>query len=247
MKTILLFLLFSFSIFSQSDKKKETKIVPKTVVNNKKIVDQKKPTDSKKVIDDKKKIDLKNPESKKTIDDKKKSDAKIAELKKLEDKIKLNDTIVTITEKSLDDAPIEEKDLSYNVGFRLLNACNTSKLKKFTDLELTSKLLKKITLNYLSAICVNNNEEYGKFINLELAEVLTNENIKTNIYRYKIEYERKIQKKEMRIYIDKMGLVSVIKTLRWKDKFELKKKFKPKPKKVIDTLTIIDESFIIRN
>ena len=81
--------------------------------------------------------------------------------------------------------------------------------------------------------------------------MLTNENISTNIYRYKIEYERKLQKKEMRIYINKEGLVSVIKTLRWKNKFELKKKYKPKlkrkPKKIIDSLTIIDESFIIRN
>ncbi len=242
MKTILLFLLLSFTVFSQTDKKKETKVVPKTVVDNKKTIAKKtdtKPADSKK-----------NTESKKQIDGKK-VDGKIIDSKKvikLEEKVKLNDTIVTITKKEIDDMPIEEKDLSYDVAFRLLNACNTSKLKKFTDLELTKKLLNKITINYLSAICVNNNEEYGKFKALELNEVLTNENIKTNIYRYKIEYERKIQKKEMRIYIDKQGLVSVIKTLRWKDKFELKKKYKPKPKKIIqDTLTIIDESFIIRN
>jgi hypothetical protein len=239
MKIFIFFLFFSLTVFSQSDKKKEVKVVPKTVVDKKKTVDIKKP------------IDTKKPELKKPVDAKKSDPKTIAADKKkeqeLKDKLKLNDTIVTITKKLIDEAPIEEKDLSYDVAFRLLNACNTSKLKKFTDLELTSKLLKKITLNYISAICVNNNEEYGKFIGLELIEVLTNENIKTNIYRYKIEYERKIQKKEMRIYIDKDGLVSVIKTLRWKEKFELKKKFKPKPKKVIDTLTIIDESFIIRN
>ena len=235
MKTILLFLLLSFSVFSQSVKKNETKVVPKNVVDNKKTIAKKigtKPTDSKKTID--------------VI----KVEGKIIDTKKVinpEEKLKLNDTIVTITKKTIEEAPIKEKDLSYDVAFRLLNACNTSKLKKFTDLELTKKLLNKITINYLSAICVNNNEEYGKFINLELIEVLTNENIKTNIYRYKIEYERKIQKKEMRIYIDKQGLVSVIKTLRWKDQFDLKKKYKPKPKKIIDTLTIIDESFIIRN
>lgn len=235
MKTILLFLLLSFSIFSQTDKKKETKVVPKTVVDNKKTIAKKigtKPTDSKKTIDVIK-IESKIIDAKKVINS--------------EEKVKLNDTIVTITKKTIEEVPIKEKDLSYDVAFRLLNACNTSKLKKFTDLELTKKLLNKITISYLSAICVNNNEEYGKFINLELIEVLTNENIKTNIYRYKIEYERKIQKKEMRIYIDKQGLVSVIKTLRWKDQFDLKKKYKPKPKKVIDTLTIIDESFIIRN
>lgn len=235
MKTILLFLLLSFSIFSQTDKKKETKVVPKTVVDNKKTIAKKigtKPTDSKKTIDVIK-IESKIIDAKKVINS--------------EEKEKLNDTIVTITKKTIEEVPIKEKDLSYDVAFRLLNACNTSKLKKFTDLELTKKLLNKITISYLSAICVNNNEEYGKFINLELIEVLTNENIKTNIYRYKIEYERKIQKKEMRIYIDKQGLVSVIKTLRWKDQFDLKKKYKPKPKKIIDTLTIIDESFIIRN
>ncbi|MBC7640866.1 MAG: hypothetical protein H7174_00785, partial [Flavobacterium sp.] len=82
---------------------------------------------------------------------------------------------------------------------------------------------------------------------LELAEVLTNENILTNIYRFKIEYDRKLLKKEMRIYINNQGLVSVIKTLKWKDNFELKKKPKPRLKKIVDSLTIIDESFIIRN
>ena len=242
MKTTLLFLLFTLSIFSQIEKKKEVKVAPKTVVDNKKTVVKKpetkptaKPTDPKKVVDPKK-TDGKTTDGKKAIT-------------KTEDAIKLNDTVVTITHKSIDEAPIEEKDLSYDVAYRLLNSCNTSKLKKFTDLELTKKLLNKITLDYISAICVNNNEEYGKFVSLELKEVLTNENIKTNIYRYRIEYERKIQKKEMRIYIDKDGLVSVIKTLRWKEKFELKKKPKPRPKivKVVDTLTIIDESFIIRN
>ena len=240
MKSILLFLFISFSVFSQSDKKKENKTVPKTVVNNKKTSDKKsetkatsKTTDPIKVIDPKK-------VSGKIVDPKK-------EATKLEITVKINDTVVTITHKTLDEAPIEEKDLSYDVAYRLLNSCNTSKLKKFTDLELTQKLLNKITLSYISAICVNNNEEYGKFVRLELNEFLTNEDIKTNIYRYKIEYERKIQKKEMRIYIDKEGKVSVIKTLRWKEKFELKKKPKPRPKKVIDTLTIIDESFIIRN
>ena len=240
MKSILLFLFISFSVFSQSDKKKENKTVPKTVVNNKKTSDKKsetkatsKTTDPKKVIDPKK-------VSGKIVDPKK-------EATKPEITVKINDTVVTITHKTLDEAPIEEKDLSYDVAYRLLNSCNTSKLKKFTDLELSKKLLNKITLSYISSICVNNNEEYGKFVALELKEVLTNEDIKTNIYRYKIEYERKIQKKEMRIYIDKEGKVSVIKTLRWKEKFELKKKPKPRPKKVIDTLTIIDESFIIRN
>ncbi len=238
MKTILLFLFLSFSVFSQTDKKKESKVVPKTAVDNKKTLDAKKVADSKKV-DSKKSSETKKSDPK-LVDSKKKEE-------KLEEKVKLNDTIVTITKKNIDEAPIEQKELSYDIAFRLLNACNTSKLKKFTDLELTKKLLNKITISYLSSICVNNNEEYGKFKGLELQEVLTNENIKTNIYRYKIEYERKIQKKEMRIYINREGLVSVIKTLRWKDKFELKKIYKPKPKKIIDTLTIIDESFIIRN
>ena len=240
MKSILLFLFISISVFSQSDKKKETKTVPKTVVDNKKISDKKIETKaSTKTIDSKKVIDPKKVAGK-IVDPKK-------EVTKPEITVKLNDTVVIITHKTLDEAPIEEKDLSYDVAYRLLNSCNTSKLKKFTDLELSKKLLNKITLSYISSICVNNNEEYGKFVALELKEVLTNEDIKTNIYRYKIEYERKIQKKEMRIYIDKEGKVSVIKTLRWKEKFELKKKPKPRPKKVIDTLTIIDESFIIRN
>ena len=229
MKTIFLFLILSTLSFSQTDKKKEVKTVSKIVLQ-KKTFEVK--TQVAKIIDSKAKI-------------------KIIDLNKVvlksENVLKPNDTIITVTKKSISSAPIEEKNLSYDVAFRLLNSCNTSILKKFTEFELTGSLLKKITLSYISAICVNNNEEYGKFIGLELAEVLTNENILTNIYRFKIEYDRKLLKKEMRIYINNQGLVSVIKTLKWKDNFELKKKPKPRLKKIVDSLTIIDESFIIRN
>ena len=224
MKIILILLFFSIATYSQTEKSKAVKALP-IKIEIKKITEIKKPVN---------KEELKNVEPKNNIP--KNLDALI-----------LNDTIVTITKKSIATAPIEEKQLSYDVAFRLLNACNTSKLKKFTEFELAPNLLKKITLNYISAICVNNNEEYGKFLGITLAEVLTNENIKTNIYRYKIDYERKLLKKEMRIYINNLGLVSVIKSLKWKDNFELKKKPKPKTKKVLDSLTIIDESFIIRN
>ena len=240
MKYVLLFLFSSFSVFSQT----VTKTPVKTSV---KVQPIKKATDTKNIPS---KTAISNTKDKVYNTKDKVINPKDKNLL-LEKKPILNDTIVTITKKSITDAPLEEKNLSYDVAFRLLNSCNTSKLKRFTEFELTSKLLKKITTSYISAICVNNNEEYGKFIGLELGEVLTNENISTNIYRYKIEYERKLQKKEMRIYINKEGLVSVIKTLRWKNKFELKKKYKPKrkrkPKKIIDSLTIIDESFIIRN
>ncbi len=232
MKLILFFLLYSAAVFSQIEKKTNTiKVIPK---KNELI----KTVDAKKNLS--KLIDIQNKS--KIIDSKKKNILK-------ESEIKLNDTVVTITKKTIEEASEYEKMLSYDVAFRLLNSCNTSKLKKFTDVELSKNLLKKITLSYISAICVNNNEEYGKFISLELKEILTNENIQTNIYRYLIEYERKLQKKEIRIYIDKMGLVSVIKTLKWKNKFELKKKPKRRPKKklIVDSLTIIDESFIIRN
>jgi hypothetical protein len=241
MRTLLFFLLLTCAIFSQTEKKKEVKPVSKTVVVAKKTPEIKK-VDSKKAEikkEDVKKIDAKKVDSKQKIAEK--------EIKK-NDSIKKNDTIVRISKIAIDDAPIIEKEMSYDIGFRLLNSCNTSKLKKFTELEFTKSLLKKIKLSYISAICVNNNQQYGKFQSLELAEVLTHENIKTNIYRYKILYERKLLKKELRIYINKDGLVSVIKTLKWRDKFEPKKKPKPKPKKIIvDTLTIIDESFIIRN
>ncbi|MBC7641338.1 MAG: hypothetical protein H7174_03215, partial [Flavobacterium sp.] len=193
MKTIFLFLILATASFSQIDKKKEVKTIPK-IVEAKKTLELK--TKAPKIIDSKVKVNI--------------NDIKKVVIKS-ESELKLNDTIVTITKKSIASAPIEEKNLSYDVGFRLLNSCNTSKIKKFTEFELTGSLLKKIRLSYISAICVNNNEEYGKFIRLELAEVLTNENILTNIYRFKIEYDRKLLKKEMRIYINNQGLVSVIK------------------------------------
>lgn len=164
----------------------------------------------------------------------------------------LNDSVIRFSKKALKDAPLKEKELSYNVGFCLLNSCNTSKIRKFTKEEFTPQLLKKIDLNYISNICVNNNETYGKFISLNLEEVITIENTKVNIYRYKITYTRKILSKELRIYINSKGLISVIKTMKWKNNFELKKKPKPRSKKIIDSLQIdnpyiIDESLIIKN
>lgn len=259
MKLAILLLLISCSVFSQTEKKKTDASKPKTELKKttkqteqeKKEQEKKKKEAQKKIDDAKKKSD---DDAKKTKLDAEKAKKTIADAEKLkkEEDLRKNDSVIIVTKRRVEELPKTEINLSYKIGFRLLNACNTSKIKPFTEEELAPKLLKKISLDYISIVCNNNNITYGKFENIELKEVITIENTKTNIYRYKAIYEKKLFTKELRIYINKDGLVSVIKTLKWKDKYEVKKKKKPRPKKIIDSLkqdsiNIIDESLIIRN
>lgn len=125
---------------------------------------------------------------------------------------------VETVEKSKVDQIQQEK--AYNAGKRILNTCNTSKFKPFSSSEATPTVIKNTTQDRLTKTCLKFRLKYGDFRDLQLVEVIHNKSDKTNIYRYKALYEKKIANKELRVTMNEENKVSAIKSLDWIDLYK---------------------------
>ncbi|MFT3796092.1 hypothetical protein [Flavobacterium sp.] len=112
-----------------------------------------------------------------------------------------------------------QKDKAYDAGKRILMTCNTSKFKPFSASEATPTVIKNTTQERLTKTCLKFRLKYGDFRDIQLVEVIHNKTDKTNIYRYKALYEKKIANKELRVTMNEENKVSAIKSLDWVDKF----------------------------
>lgn len=112
-----------------------------------------------------------------------------------------------------------QKDKAYDAGKRILMTCNTSKFKPFNSSEATPTVIKNTTQERLTKTCLKFRLKYGDFRDIQLVEVIHNKTDKTNIYRYKALYEKKIANKELRVTMNEENKVSAIKSLDWVDKF----------------------------
>lgn len=109
-------------------------------------------------------------------------------------------------------------NLAYNLGRRVLQTCNTSKFKPFTPDEATEEVIRNTTEERLTKTCHNFRLKYGDFKDLQFIEVVRDKKNKTNIYRFKAGYEKKIANKELRVFVNEKNLISAIKSMDWKDK-----------------------------
>jgi hypothetical protein len=114
-----------------------------------------------------------------------------------------------------------QKDKAYDLGRRVLMACNTSRFKPFTTEEATEKVIKKATPERLTKTCHNFQLKYGDFKGVTFIEVVRDKKNKTNIYRFKANYEKKIANKELRVTMNENNQVSELKSLDWIDEFTL--------------------------
>ncbi|RZJ35427.1 MAG: hypothetical protein EOO51_05985 [Flavobacterium sp.] len=114
----------------------------------------------------------------------------------------------------------EQSNKAYDLGKRVLMTCNTSRFKPFTSSEATADVIKNTTQERLTKTCNNFRLKYGSFRDIHLVEVLRNRTNKTNIYRFKAAYEKKIANKELRVIMNDLNQVSAIKSLDWKDEFK---------------------------
>lgn len=113
-----------------------------------------------------------------------------------------------------------QKDKAYELGRRVLMACNTSKFKPFTAEEATPAVIKNATPERLTKTCHNFQLKYGDFKGVTFVEVIRDKKTKTNIYRFKANYEKKIANKELRVSMNEQDQVSAIKSLDWVDKYK---------------------------
>ena len=106
----------------------------------------------------------------------------------------------------------QKKEKSYNLGKRLLESCNTSKFKPFTSDEATEKVIANATSEKIAATCKKINLRNGKFIGLDLIEVLRDKDAEEYIFRYDIKYEKTYFKRELMVTINSEEKVSAIST-----------------------------------
>lgn len=118
-----------------------------------------------------------------------------------------------------EDINVVQKTKAYDAGKRILMTCNTSKFKPFNSSEATESVIKNTTQERLTQTCLKFRLKYGDFREIQLVEVIHDKKNKTNIYRYKALYEKKIAKKELRVTMNEEDKVSAIKSLDWEDKF----------------------------
>lgn len=105
-----------------------------------------------------------------------------------------------------------KKDRAYDVGKRLLESCNTSRFKAFSATEATDKVRKNATKEKISAICKKINQRNGRFLGIKLIDITKNKKTKELVFRYSIDYEKKLYKRELNVTINEENKVSAIAT-----------------------------------
>lgn len=105
-----------------------------------------------------------------------------------------------------------KKDRAYSVGERLLESCNTSKFKAFGASEATEKVRQNATREKISAICKKINQRNGRFNGIDLVDISYNKKLKEHVFRYAINYEKKLYKRELFVTVNAENRVSAIST-----------------------------------
>ncbi|MGV3696060.1 hypothetical protein [Flavobacterium sp.] len=105
-----------------------------------------------------------------------------------------------------------KKDRAYDIGKRLLESCNTSRFKAFSSSEVTDKVKKNATKEKISTICQKINQRNGRFLGIKLIDITRNKKTDELVFRYNIDYEKKLYKRELNVTINAENKVSAIAT-----------------------------------
>ena len=105
-----------------------------------------------------------------------------------------------------------KKDRAAAVGERLLESCNTSKFRAFSATEATDKVRQNATRDKISAICKKINQRNGRFNGINLIDITRNKKTKEYVFRYSIDYEKKLYKRELNVTVNAYNQVSAITT-----------------------------------
>jgi len=124
-----------------------------------------------------------------------------------------------VTKLTYDKIDQTQKDKAYELGRRVLMACNTSKFKPFTLEEATPEVIRNATPERLTKTCHNFQLKYGDFKGVTFVEAMRDRKAKLTIYRFKADYEKKIANKELRVIMNPENQVAGIKSLDWQDAF----------------------------
>ncbi len=111
-----------------------------------------------------------------------------------------------------EDVEAIKKDRAYDLGKRLLESCNTSRFKAFSATEATDKVRQNATNEKISTICKKINQRNGRFLGIRLIDINQNKKTDELIFRYAIDYEKKLFKRELSVTVNTDNKVSAIAT-----------------------------------
>lgn len=101
---------------------------------------------------------------------------------------------------------------AYDLGKRLLETCNTSTFKVFSKDEATEKVIANATPEKIATTCKKINLRNGKFLSLDLIDIKFNPISEEYYFRYNIQFEKKLFKRELFVTINKENKVAAIST-----------------------------------
>ena len=119
-------------------------------------------------------------------------------------------TTENITLLKLTNTEIVKKKRADDLGRRLLETCNVSKFRGFSDTEATDKVRKNATKEKISSVCKKINLRNGRFLGINLIEVTLNKITDDYTFRYNIDYEKKLYGRELFVTINASNKVSAI-------------------------------------
>lgn len=112
--------------------------------------------------------------------------------------------------------PIELKPnqlkIAENLGSRLLGMCNNYKFKKFTTAEATESVIGNIDLDRMTKTCQKIFFRNGKFIDLQLIEIIQDKQSGEISFRFDIIYEKNFFKRELKLILNSENKLSFIAT-----------------------------------
>ena len=113
---------------------------------------------------------------------------------------------------SFDKVALTKKTRAYDLGKRLLETCNTSRFKAFSSTEATEKVIKNAKIEKITKTCQKIIHRNGRFIDMDLIEIIHDKETDDYVFRYDIKYEKKYFKRELKVTIDAQNKVSAINT-----------------------------------
>lgn len=130
----------------------------------------------------------------------------------------------TYNKIAIDSVSAAEKQKVYNFGKRMLETCKTRQFVQISEREAT-KGLAALTLEEMQHACDVLDERNGKFIDMELIEIIDDTYLnKSKVYRYKGNFERNDFVNEIRIWLRNDGKFQGIIWKEWQDEYTPYKK-----------------------
>ena len=89
------------------------------------------------------------------------------------------------------------KKWTYDLGKRLLETSNTSRFIAYNSNEAAEKVRPNVTKEKISTICEKMNQHNGRFLGINLIDVIRNNKTEDITFRYAIEYKKNFTKENL--------------------------------------------------